>query len=417
MKKHLTLLGVAAVATAVLAGCSNDELVESYQGEEISFRTRVETRATETTLGNLAEFKVWGDANGYSEMFINGLTAKKKAGSTSGEYELFNTSGSHVYWPADVASIKFWAYGPTGTNGITFTEDDENITSSQQYLNNYTPTSSLTEGGKEHKDLVVAYANVEHKNLSGMAVNLKFEHALSQILVKARCSDKDKEVYVKGVWLMNIVSSGKLKFDATKNNYIDWENNTSSVSYGVEFADKQVLTKSGEDTNMEYTGLIEGEKSLMLVPQAKNRLEIDKEAKTNNSGAYIMLLCRIEAKHAGADHDGATDDIFSDPTNNCHYHQLFPVSEKFEKTKYGYTCVPVDIAWEPGKKYTYNIEFCGANSGGGIYPPEVGTGFPKEDVIGRPSGKEIGDLVLDKPISFKVSVEPWKDASENLPMN
>lgn len=59
------------------AACSSDELVESYQGEEISFTTRVTTRATETKLENLESFYVYADAPNYN-MFLDKVQATKK---------------------------------------------------------------------------------------------------------------------------------------------------------------------------------------------------------------------------------------------------------------------------------------------------------------------------------------------------
>ena len=80
--------------------------------------------------------------------------------------------------------------------------------------------------------------------------------------------------------------------------------------------------------------------------------------------------------------------------------------------------MPINTEWQPGKKYIYNLEFCGTSSGAGLYPPTVTAPFPLDNVItDRPDGKEIGDKVLDDPISFTVEVGSWVDASSDLPMN
>ncbi len=94
-------------------------------------------------------------------------------------------------------------------------------------------------------------------------------------------------------------------------------------------------------------------------------------------------------------------------------HQLFPVSTKYNAEEYGYTCVPLTIDWEPGKKYIYSLEFCGTNSGAGVYPPKPGDGFPTDNVVEAPADKE-GHNVLTDPIKFSVSVSGWTEA-ENIP--
>jgi hypothetical protein len=82
--------------------------------------------------------------------------------------------------------------------------------------------------------------------------------------------------------------------------------------------------------------------------------------------------------------------------------------------------VPIDTDWKAGKKYVYNLEFCGVSSGAGLYPPTVTEPFPLENVVTTlPDGKNIGDPVLDDPISFTVTVDDWTDATQNndTPMN
>lgn len=56
-----------------------------------------------------------------------------------------------------------------------------------------------------------------------------------------------------------------------------------------------------------------------------------------------------------------------------HVHQMFPLKDNettFNENLYGYVCVPISTEWLPGKKYIYTLEFCGQESGAGIYPPE-----------------------------------------------
>ena len=74
--------------------------------------------------------------------------------------------------------------------------------------------------------------------------------------------------------------------------------------------------------------------------------------------------------------------------------------------------MPIDTKWQPGKKYVYNLEFCGTQSGAGVYPPTLPGEFPSGDdiITDRPGGKDIGDTVLDDPISFTVTLEEWTDA-------
>lgn len=414
MNAKMKLLGLTGMMSLMLVSCSKDEVVASYPGDEIVFNTRV-TRATETTTQSLTDIRVYADAAGYETMFINGDKAEKK-----GDNGYFKFSKNY-YWPNDVKTIRFWSYGPADI----FTEEEMkthvDITAGTQRFTDCTPKSGVDNPGKDHKDLVVAYTSANRHNdanVSGSNVNLAFHHAFTQVAVFAKngsaaAGDDSKTVKIKGAWIVNVKPTGNLVFteDAVSNNYMSWVATGEKTYYGLSYTDDQVVTLSHE-----LAPLIDAKKhnsSLMLVPQDLEKWNLETDQANSKNGAYILLLCRIEIKHAGALHpegDASNDPVYSDSEN--HYHQLFPVSDTYNAKAYGYTCVPIDTEWLPGKKYVYNLEFCGTQSGAGIYPPTPAAPFPLgDDVITKiPDDKNIGDTVLDDPISFTVSLEEWTDA-------
>ena len=68
-------LGFGSVLLA--ASCSNDEIEQVNRGPEITFNTAV-TRAAVETSSTLSEFKVWAQADGYTDTkIIDGQVAKK----------------------------------------------------------------------------------------------------------------------------------------------------------------------------------------------------------------------------------------------------------------------------------------------------------------------------------------------------
>ncbi|MDE7116438.1 MAG: fimbrillin family protein, partial [Muribaculaceae bacterium] len=350
--------------------------------------------------------------------------------------------------------IQFWAYAPTDPEK---TKDQDVIkfsltSSGAPNITDFTPASYTAaaaaapvnshNSGVGHEDLLLAYTNAQRADGTS-AISLNFEHALSQIEVKATIGgDNDTQltgnkydVKVKGVWIANVKSSGNVTFDENKNNKLSWNVGNSKVVYGYEFDTPVSLdhTNSGLLVNNENA-----KSSLMLVPQELDKWDIsskDNNIKEKNpdNGAYILLLCRVEATHAGAEHPGNGDLVLGG--TNTHIHQMFPVKDgdsNFNDKLYGYVCVPVSTTWEPGKKYIYNLEFCGQESGAGIYPPENdmddlklpdGNGdYEYIKTIPAGSGKKPGDPVLTDPIRFSVSVsswdDAWKDGNEgNTPMN
>lgn len=422
MKSKTKLLSIASAAGLALAvglvSCAKDELKE-VAGEYLGFTfTTSVTRATPTTLTNLDAFDVYADADGYSNLLIDGLTATKK--ENTGDYVL----DKNVIWPADVNKIRFWAYGPSKVkNNVT-----ANFSAMSQALNNIEVKPDFQNGGKDHQDLVVAYTHAERDKVAGMRVPLIFHHAMSQIEVRLKlgqgAEDDGYIVKVKGAWMMNVHSKGTLAFEeASDANHMKWTTNTSG-NYG-RYVDAEVNLSESTTINMISNEPGSDNSSLMVLPQkfvkynfggtVANADEETPAAKIGNnpSGTYIMILCRVEVKHSG---EVSPDDIQANtgikPVEDGHIHQLFPISKDnmnnviFKEYAYGYTCVPISGEWLPGKKYIYTLEFCGSNSGAGVYPPEP---LPDEpEGVTPPDDKKPGDPVLDSPITFSVTVEDWK---------
>lgn len=437
MKLRTIAMGMGGILLA--ASCTNDVVEEVNMGQEISFTTRMTRANAVDNVDALKQFRVFAKAEGYTQMFIDGEVAKQ--GIVSEGKRIF--SMDHAYhWPTGTNSIQFWAYAPTDP---TKSKDNDIIkfsltSSGAPNITDFTPASYTAaaasdpvnshNSGVSHEDLLLAYTKAQRANGTS-AISLNFEHALSQIEVRATIGgDKNTQltgnkydVKVKGVWIANVKSSGNVTFDENKNNKLSWSVGSSKVVYGYEFDTPVSLdhTNSGLLVNNDNA-----KSSLMLVPQKLDIWDISKDNNTKeknpDDGAYILLLCRVEATHPGAEHSGNNRDLVLGG-ESTHIHQMFPVKDgesTFNDKLYGYVCVPVSTEWLPGKKYIYNLEFCGLESGAGIYPPENdmtdlklpdGNGdYEYVKTIPADSGKKPGDPVLTDPIKFSVSVSPWDEA-------
>lgn len=451
MKKHFRLLGVAALATTMLTGCSNDELVETNQGEAIAFRARTETRATAINKTNLGNFKVYAKGvhtNGALYPEGNFLIGTYDAATKTASAETAKKKGDiwkldrEVYWPSDMSRVFFWAYTTNSTTDnndnclssgtITFNQESGPVlTGFTLGKDNVTTTEdnqSMWMDGDKQKDLLFAFTN-QLKTTSVSSIPLTFKHALSQIEIQAKRSsiaiDDHRIVKIKGAWIMNTYSKANLIAG------FKWENNTTATenTKWTTFADKAPFgsysktpkTISEDSQSLLDNGSTSG--SLMLFPSPNE--DSYKYAKwnheNNTEGTYLLLLCRIELQHQDLTHDGTQPkDILVDDNNNCHYHQLFPSVEftnnEYNENAYGFSCVSLPCDWEMGKKYIYNLDICSTTSGAGVYPPEFDKnmlnklvpGAEQENVItNRPKDKEVGSPVLDDPITFNVTVDDW----------
>lgn len=419
MNFRLTASMLAAAFVAV--SCSTDEVEMENKGNALTFNTSV-SRANITTTSSLQEFKVWAYGNGFDAMFIDGMVAKRDKSSSENFFK-FETA---MFWPNDVDKIRFWAVSPCEFPGATLT-----MTPATQKIEDFTPKANP----KEQIDLVVAQADALRSG--GTSIPLTFHHALAQVEVKARLGagqineNEEKDVWIKGAWLVNVRSSGDIEFAeaAETPGHIVWTPGNKKVAYGTEFTSEvklttnpQSLLASGEGATIAAPGT-----NMLLVPQQLAKWDLDGADKADNAakGAYILVLCRVEGTHPGAYHSGATTDNSVKPEGNKHIHQLFPYTGQFDRTEYGYTCVPVSEKWETGKHYVYTLEFCGASSGAGVYPPTddltdfnlpTGGGKYQMTIPSLSPAKGVGDAVLNDPIRFKVEVADWTEGNTDTPM-
>lgn len=408
---NLKTLAAGLGLLAFAASCSDDVTEEINSGPEISFTTRM-SRAAQTfnSVADLDEFKVYAEADGYPGLFINGETAKKT--DATGIYNMANT----YRWPSGSQSIEFWAFAPSNLTNLT----GVNIAGSHKAaITGFEPaiyTAVAPNAGKSHQDLIVAYNNAS-KSLSGNGVELNFKHTLSQIELKAKLGTGNKNPYsvkLKGAWFVNVWGKGDLAFDKEEKNNFKWTNDGNTKStYGRSFETPMDLSLN--ESPLLAAGAGSDNSSLMVIPQNVPYWDVENDSENNYEGAYILLLCRVEVKHSGSEHNG--EDYVKDDGEN-HIHQMFPTPDNdtsFDEDLYGYVCVPLTdgnggaMVWEAGKKYVYTLEFCGQNSGAGLYPPTNG-----DDELpvapGTPIGKEPGDPVLDNPIKFSVKVDNWTNA-------
>lgn len=373
----------AGLALAALASCSQDETTDVNKIGSIGFRTLLgKTTRAVTELGNMGSFNVTAFPTGGANYFTN-LAVTDAGGGTT-----WNTA-SIYYWPA--GALNFTAYAPTGINGLV------TINQTEQKIAGFEADATVAN----QKDVVVAFnagskATVVGTSTFGVAgVPMNFKHILSQIEVKAKCSNANLRVQVVGVKLGNVYSKGDFAFPqvetATTYNVprTNWSNLSAAKDYGVETTTPETpLTLDNTARSIMF-----GANNFMMIPQALTAYNATLAA----SGSYIGVLCRMDMND-----------------NMGNYTPLYPTTAT---TGYAYNAVPIATEWVPGKKYIYVLEFgSGSGSGGGIQPPNQDNPTPGGTITPTPPTPPADPEapILGQPIKFTVTVEGWSDQTENL---
>lgn len=223
-----------AMAALTIAGCSQNEIVETAQpgNEAVGFSvySGVHTRAAVTDYA-----AIQGEEVGFGVVALtNGGVLHMK--DTNVKYSSTGTPGwkysPAVYWPTDGSSLSFYAFAPYNGAGIS------KGASSADFESTTAPSVTLTlQTPKKMVDLVAAKAL--SKTSDDGAVSLKFAHVLSRLALKAHTSVDDASTTVKVTGLKILGATS---------------NNTSSLLYSEAkydiMADSWTLAdenKQGED--------------------------------------------------------------------------------------------------------------------------------------------------------------------------
>lgn len=409
--KHLLL---TASVMALFSSCSNDELVSesTSHGDAIAFSvtTTNATRAADYWCNNnLPQFfevsATYFDGTSTATYF-DGDMYKKDTGIT-----YTPNDGNYRYWPdltnaegteaAKQKSLNVWAYKVKAeTKNV-----DDTYTSGAGFAtfnwNNGAPTIDMTPApaAADQHDLLYAYTQVKTKPGYGETAPINFRHALSQIVFYARCSNSKIQVDIEEVALYNAAKSGTFTLptgaDVTNDNLKDHTQagtakdtglGTWALEYGATAENKayraytascvKTLTPgAGVDAWTNLTDQVNAEgtyteneygQSLLVLPQTDYTKGGTVTDVVNNNvaayvpangslktqgGACIAIKCKIR-NIAGT--EVKDNDVY-----------LWGSASAAE-----YLVVPVNFAWEQGKKYIYRINF--SKKGHGGYDPGTG---------------------------------------------
>lgn len=366
MKKNVLFLAAGLLA---FASCSQDETTGLDNGGAIKFRPSIGavTRGPIITQANLSPFKVTAH-DGTTNLFTNLEVSSSDGGTTW-------TTAQTYYWPT-AGSLKFFAYAPATVAGAAM-----NATS--QKIAGFTPATLVAD----QKDLVISYntGTKAANETSGVAMN--FKHALSQIEVKAKCSNDNMRIIVKGVKVCRIPSTADFTFPTspTVTGYellqSQWSGPSNLKDYSTSLSSPVTLTSSEAN--------ITGDHNFLMIPQQLTGWT----GGTSADGAYLSVLCQISSK------DGSS------------YVQLYPDAPGL----YAYSSVKIETNWKPGKKYIYTLNYCGPGGGAGQVDPSPTDPQNPSDPTIDPTPGTGGDPILGGPIKFTVTVDNWAD--ENVGIN
>jgi hypothetical protein len=387
MKKFFSFAAIAAMAVAGMISCSSDDAVENvsynktndnlsgvqfnvHQNGSLTQASRRATRGLPTTPSNwqdqISDFQVWGyfapGATG------TGVTAGSLyMGESATEGIVFDgTAGSYnyhdatqmAYWPATTAPLNFQAITPAADTEFTI----ENTPNAG--LARVTAVVTVPTTCADQKDIMFAKTDNQTKESSvDHKAALNFQHGLSQIVFSGRAASENIVAEVGSIEIHNVYNTGKVGFFGSSSALTS---STTGVA-GTTFV-PTLLDGVGDLTINSTTAknITADNGALLMLPQTVSKW-------ATAPGAAVTLGA------ADAAHNSYLKVHVNSVTNNGV--ELFPDVDKRD------IYIPLDIAWEQGKKYIYTIVF--------------GKGIGGFDEDGNPL-----DNML--PIMFTVTTTDWE---------
>ena len=344
---------VLAAAALVLASCSNDSTVEMRQGAEIRFRTSLGTRALPADLPGLRQ----------SGFFVSAFDA---AGDGVSEFKdiLFGyedgygwTSDPVKFWPEDGSELRFVATSPEASAwGGTY----EGGKLGEMKVTGISPEADIAK----QRDLLAGYASGSKDNTAGVGIELR--HALTQVEIRAKSTNKAYLYNVKAVCIGSVRSTGDYLFPSEAETDGSWTlKDDSYTTYTTTELQEPVRLTSDAKELMGDGG------TAMLLPQSLTAWDVENDKENKRNGSYIALLLKI-----------TTDTGV----------QVYPSTAG----EYGWVAVAIGGSseskknhWQSGDKFVYTLDL---SNGAGVTPPD---------------SDDPGEPILGAPIHFSVTVNNW----------
>ena len=365
MKK---LFFIAALAGAALVSCTKNEVAPVVaEQSEITFMPVVGNVTKAPVAGELGEdysdaesfiVNAWYQADNVSATFdptkdvsvyMNKVTAKFKSGNvdnvSSGEAGAwFPYNGDYVsyFWPKN-GHLTFSAYSPAETSGTTAFDQTSGLT-----ITDFSVQSDITK----QYDLLFSDRTYAKKSSTATSassskydgVDIKFNHALSSIVVKAKTAANygTNAITIKDVKFINVYSKGTFKENLTtgtetESNSAKWVAQSTETEYDLYAPTTNIsLTETYQELNTSGAT----NPDCILLPQPFNHTA------TSNQ---VTLVVNYTIKNG----DGTSiDQVATFPLHAKAYEGDLNSDDDTDDA--GEDAI---TSWEMGKRYTYNLTF------------------------------------------------------------
>ncbi len=282
-------------------------------------------------------------------------------------------------------------------------------------------------------DFVTAYTSGNMADHVFSGITLPFAHQLSRIEVKACSANKSCDIEIAGVRLGGVGVEGTFAFSETGGAWDDESTERGIVEYIYRPGDLIVSLPGVNSATSADTLSIMGPKTgdyencAMLIPSTYNKWNAAADGPNASNNMYISVLLRITdatptsgkkpedpQRYPYRDLSQGADALSVpvvylaiDKVSGAVAGRLYKKDEAYftdeaceepytadaEIKEFAWAAVPVNAQWEPGKTYTYTLNY---TTGIGLHDPSLTTASPRA-----------GDPVISDKVTVSYTVKEW----------
>lgn len=379
---RLLPLGVAVVALTALSACSDDSVMPEPQmpdttqttadADEIAYNVVGDNASRASQVYNANNMptsfyvSAWAlDADSTTEdighVYIKSDFIQNKG--TASAQNWIDQSGQR-YWPNNGEYLNFFA--TNSPNGyldykIEGTDANQSIIAPK-----YKISQTVNASAGQQNDLLYASAFAQYRTVSGAAgqkyqtVNLAFHHALSQVVFTAQCANPHIDVRIGNISVVGVAGEGTLEMSADRTTEAPNWSIPSTYTPGTFSTDPDGdagATKVGSDVTPVTSDPSQSSYALMMLPQTVAAADPSQSNPWSGQKAYLKIQCIIY--NVGHGENGSSNDaidtmIFGTKTD---------MGGGFIRQDYGTLYLPLNVDWQMGKRYVYNLVFGQGNGG------------------------------------------------------
>ncbi len=436
LKTTYTLIGAAIL----LSACSNEsDMPGGTDGQDrrIVFKTSLPVI---TSRGNLLDknnlpkyFQVTAFDPQHPEKIKNGKLEEFFSNKRIDITDAAMHSSEECIWPEpgyESHELTFYSFYPA--LDVLGTEEKPAVLS-----NNSTPAAfdyklegfTVKPDIAGHVDFMTATATGTMEDNLFSGIRLDFGHILAAIEIKVYGEHKSCDIEIAGVRLGGVGVSGST-FDLVNNKWLNDNLDRGIVEYIYTDGDKIVACGKNNKIPLKDNALsIMGKGGYAMLIPAEYPHEWDLSQGNTNKGMYISVLLRVtdatptanikpeesqrypyrDLAHGKDALDVPILYIVVDKSTGIVSTRVYKKGDKYytdkecknsyplegdmEVREFGWAAIPVTASWEPGKIYTYTLDY---TSGVGVHDQEITTGIPKA-----------GDPVISDKVGVSYSVKEW----------